>query len=128
MQVLQKRSRTEEIIPDPAPNVQTVKKAIIINNNQPKGGKRMYAAPTPNDDDQIPLLPLILLTQTGTNSSPQRRTTNIPPTNNPTPATMLTFPGSLSGAKTCVRKKRDHALSFGSTSEPPPLRASCAGV
>ena len=63
--------------------------------------------------------------QTGTNNSPQRRTTNIPPTKSPTPATMLTFPGSLSGAKTCVRKKRDHALSFGSTSGP---RESCAGV
>jgi hypothetical protein len=38
---------------------------------------------------------------------------------------MLTFPGSLSGAKTWVRKKRDHALSFGSTSGP---RESCAGL
>ena len=63
--------------------------------------------------------------QTGTNNSPQRRTMNIPPAKSPTPATMLTFPGSLSGAKICVRKKRDHALSFGSTSGP---RESCAGV
>ena len=63
--------------------------------------------------------------QTGTNNSPQRRTTNIPPTKSPTPATMLTFPGSLSGANICVRKKRDHALSFGSTRG---RRENCAGV